>query len=252
MRERVQKVLARAGLTSRRGGERLIAEGRVTVNGRVVDRPGLLVDPERDAIKVDGRLAPAAVPHAYFALNKPRGVLTTMSDPRGRPTISGLLGGIRTRVVPVGRLDYHSEGLLLLTNDGDLARALTHPSTGVPKTYLCKVRGEPDGAALGRLRRGIALDGRLARARAARIVKRAANAWVEVVVVEGRKHLVRRLLSATGHPVVKLRRVRFGPIALGPLAPGAVRRLARGEIDALRRAAAAGAPARRRADDLIH
>lgn len=240
--ERLQKVLARAGVASRRAAEKLIAEGRVTVNGRRIDRPGTAVDAERDAIKVDGkRVRTVQVPHAYFALHKPRGVVTTLADPQGRPSVAELIRGIRPRVVPVGRLDFNSEGLLLLTNDGDLSRDLMHPSCGVPKSYAAKVRGVPDDRALGRLRGGVTLDGRTVRPSAVRLLRRGTNAWVELTLVEGRKHVVRRLLAAVGHPVAKLRRVRFGPVELGRLAPGEVRRLGRAEIVGLRRAAARGA-----------
>lgn len=236
---RLHKVLAQAGVASRRAAERMIDEGRVAVNGRAVERPGTIVDPERDTIEVDGRRIRAApAPHVYYMLNKPRGCLTTLSDPRGRPTVAQFLRRIRPRVLPVGRLDYNSEGLLLLTNDGDMARDLMHPSRGVPKTYAAKVRGQPDERALSRLRAGMPLDGRAVHPRSVRIARPGNNAWVEICLAEGRKHVVRRLLAAAGHPVVKLRRVRYGPLALGDLPPGAVRPLTAGEVAGLRRAAA--------------
>jgi pseudouridine synthase len=242
---RLHKVLAQAGLASRRAAERLIGEGRVAVNGRRVERLGLVVDPGRDSIEVDGkRIRAAPAPPAYFMLHKPRGCLTTLSDPLGRPTVAELLAHLRPRVRPVGRLDYNSEGLLLLTNDGALARALLHPASGVGRTYLVKLRGEPDARTLVRLRAGIALDGRPARPRSLRVVRPGHNAWIELVLVEGRKHVVRRLFAAVGHPVTKLKRTRYAGLTLGRLAPGAVRALTAEEVARLRRAAGAGGAGR--------
>jgi pseudouridine synthase len=182
-------------------------------------------------------------------LNKPRGYVTTLSDPQGRPTVADLVRDARsthTRVVPVGRLDFNSEGLLILTDDGDLAFELMRPASGVPKTYAVKVRGEPDPATLRRLLAGITLDGKPARPTEIRIVRRGANARLEVTVVEGRKHLVRRLLAAVGHPVSRLKRVRYGPLELGSLAAGTVRPLLGSEIVNLRRAAGRKGPRRDR------
>jgi len=245
MPERLNKVLARCGIASRRGAERLLEQGRVTVNGAVIRDPACQVDPDRDAIKVNGkRVAAPPATHTYLMLNKPRGCVTTLSDPQQRPTIRDLLRGVRARVYPVGRLDYHTEGLLLLTDDGELARDLTHPRGGVKKTYRAKVRGRPGQAELDRLKRGILLDGRPTLPAEARIVGQGANAWVEITISEGRKHQVRRMLQATGHPVLKLRRVRLDGLDLGDLPPGAVRPLTASEVSRLRRAAAA--PAARR------
>jgi pseudouridine synthase len=245
---RLHKVLARAGLSSRRGAERMIEQGRVAVNGRTVERPGVLVDPRRDAIEVDGqRIRAEPAPAAYFLLHKPRGCLTTLADPRGRRTVAELIGHLRPPVRPVGRLDYNSEGLLLLTNDGDLARALMHPSSGIVRTYVDKVRGEPDARTLARLRAGVPLDGRPARPRSLRITRPGHNAWVEVAMLEGRKHVVRRLFAAVGHPVVKLKRTRYASLSLGSLPPGGVRALTRSEIARLRRAVERPAPRRRAA-----
>jgi len=238
--ERLQKALARCGIASRRAAERLIDEGRVTVNGSVVRTQGVRVDPAHDAIKVDGRrVPPPAKVRTYLMLNKPRGYVTTLSDPQGRPTVADLVRDARSvhgRVVPVGRLDFNSEGLLILTDDGDLAFDLMHPANGVPKTYAVKVRGEPAPPTLRRLLAGITLDGKPARPTQVRITRRGANARLEVTVVEGRKHLVRRLLAAVGHPVSRLKRVRYGPLTLGPLAAGEVRPLLGSEIVSLRRA----------------
>ena len=241
MTERLQKTLARAGVASRRAAEGLILEGRVTVNGSVVTRLGTRVDPERDAVRVDGKRIPAAPAAAtYLMLHKPRGYVTTLRDPEGRPTVRDLVRGVKARVFPVGRLDFQSEGLLLLTDDGDLARDLMRPASGVPKTYLAKVRGEPDREALERMCSGIVLEGRRTMPARARVARHGANAWVEVTVVEGRKHQVRRMLEAVGHPVARLRRIRYAGVELGDLAVGRVRPLLAEEIDRLRRAVAAG------------
>jgi pseudouridine synthase len=249
--ERLQKVLARAGVASRRAAERLIVERRVAVNGTVVDRLGLRIDPQHDRVHVDGRLVPAApADHLYLALNKPRGFVTTLSDPEGRPTITDLLRHVPRRVYPVGRLDYHSEGLVLITDDGALARDLMHPSSGVPKLYLVKVRGRPAADALDRAAAGVVLDGRRTAPARLRVVRPSPNAWLEVEVTEGRKHLVRRVLERVGYPVLKLRRIAYGGVKLGTLAPGTLRELTREEVARLKRAAAppraAARPPRRR------
>ena len=241
MSERLHKTLAHAGIASRRASEKLIAEGRVTVNGRVVTDLGTKVDPSQDAIKVDGkRVAAAPVRKTYLVLHKPRGVVTTMSDPEGRPTVAGLVRGLRTRVYPVGRLDYDSEGLLLLTDDGDLARDLMHPGSGVEKRYLAKVRGRPDPEALRRLSRGIPLDGRRTGPARVRLLRAGENPWLEIVIAEGRNRQVRRMLQAVGHPVQKLRRTAYGGVELGTLEPGAYRALTPAELRKLRRASASG------------
>lgn len=247
--ERLQKLLARAGVCSRRAAERLIEEGRVRVNGEVVTRLGSRADPAQDVIRVDGkRIASPSRHKLYLMLNKPRGYVTTMSDPEGRPTVRDLIRGVRERVFPVGRLDYNSEGLLLLTNDGDLARDLMHPSTSVDKTYAVKVRGRPDRPTLDRLAAGIRIDGRRTMPARLRVTARGDNSWLEVSVVEGRKHLVRRMLEAVGHPVLKLTRVRFGGLRLGELPRGQVRPLRADEVDRLRRAPGKGSPGRRGRD----
>jgi 23S rRNA pseudouridine2605 synthase/16S rRNA pseudouridine516 synthase len=248
--ERLQKTLARAGIASRRAAERLIREGRVTVNGHTVTRMGTQVDPHGDVVKVDGKKIPHAPRmHTYLALHKPRGFVTTLSDPEGRPTIVDLLPDVRVRVYPVGRLDYHTEGLLLLTDDGDLARDLMHPRSRVPRTYLAKVRGEPSSEALARLSRGaLALDGKKTLPATCRIVRSGDHAWVEITVVEGRKHQVRRMLEAVGHPVQRLRRVSYGGVALGRLPAGRVRALLPLEVDRLRRAVLRGGAAGARGD----
>ncbi len=248
MKVRLQKVLAAAGVASRRAAERLIREGRVEVNGRVVREMGTKVDPRADAVRVNGRrltIRPAAP--CYFMLHKPRGVVTTLSDPEGRPTVRELLPRVRTRLFPVGRLDYDTEGLLLLTDDGFLARDLMHPRTGVLKTYLAKVRGRPTREALDRLESGIMLDGRRTLPARARLVRDAPNAWVEIRIVEGRNRQVRRMLEAVGHPVQRLRRTGYAGILLGNLPQGQSRHLTPAEVERLRRAVepAPIAPARR-------
>lgn len=249
MIERLQKVLAHAGVSSRRNAERLIVEGRVSVNGSIVAELGTKVDPDRDAIKVDGkRISAAPKGHTYIALNKPRGVVTTLHDPEGRPTVKEYLRGVKARVYPVGRLDYHTEGLLILTDDGALARDLMHPSRGVEKTYLAKVKGQPDAEALSRLSRGIPLDGKRTGPARVRIVRRADNAWVEITIGEGRNRQVRRMFQAIGHPVQRLRRMGYGGIGLGRLPVGQMRALSEAEVGELTRAAGRveSSPRRRR------
>ena len=235
--EKLQKVLAHAGVASRRAAERLILERRVTVNCTVATRLGIRVDPGRDAVRVDGRKIPTAPPsHTYLAMNKPRGCVTTLKDPEDRPTVADLLGGTRSRVYPVGRLDFNSEGLLLLTNDGNLARDLMHPRSRVPKTYWAKVQGEPTREAFLRLSRGIVLKGRRTLPAHATLIRPGGKSWIEMTVVEGRKHQVREMFEAIGHPVMRLRRVSYGGIDLGRLPVARVRTLTADEVRRLRSA----------------
>jgi len=231
---RLQKVLAAAGVGSRRYCEEMIGAGRVEVDGEIVRRFGARVDPQTQVIRVDGRRIPAREDLVYLALNKPAGVLTSMSDPRGRPTIADYLGDRGERLFHVGRLDYDTEGLMLLTNDGELAHRLAHPSYGVLKTYLADVAG-PLSRDLGRrLMTGVELDDGLATADRFRVVERAGQrALVEITLHEGRKHIVRRMLAGAGHPVSRLVRTQVGPVALGPLKPGTTRRLTTREIGEL-------------------
>jgi len=228
---RLQKVLAAAGVGSRRHCEELIGEGRVEVDGEIVRRFGARVDPEHQVIRVDGRRIAASEKLVYVALNKPAGVLTTMSDDRGRRTIADLVGDRAERLFHVGRLDFDTEGLMLLMNDGELAHRLTHPRYGVLKTYLADVPG-PLPRDLGRrLMSGVELDDGLATADKFRVVERAGSrALVEITLHEGRKHIVRRMLGAVGHPVSRLVRTQVGPVSLGSLRPGATRRLTPREI----------------------
>jgi len=230
--ERLQKVLARAGLGSRRACEALIGEGRVEVNGEVASL-GRRVDPEQDRVAVDGVTIPVRSGLVYYLLNKPAKVVTTAHDPEGRPTVVDLVPG-EPRVFPVGRLDWDTEGLLLLTNDGELAHGLTHPSRGVPKTYLVEVSGVPGRAALRRLREGVDLeDGRTAPARARLAQTTPTGAALEIVIHEGRNRQVRRMCEAVGHPVRRLVRTRFGPLRDHRLAPGQWRPLTPAEIRSL-------------------
>jgi 23S rRNA pseudouridine2605 synthase len=232
---RLQKVIADSGLASRRKAEELIAQGRVTVNGAVVCELGTKVNPEKDHVKVDGRHLKPAPPQTFIMLNKPRNVVSTMSDPGGRSTIADLLPGVRMRVFPVGRLDFDSEGLMLLTNDGELAQLLLHPRHHVPKTYLVKVKGMLAPEHIEALEKGVMLDdGRTGPANVKKVGKATENSWLEVTIYEGRKHQVKRMLDAVNHPVLKLKRVKFGPLALGDLPTGQYRFLTDREANAVR------------------
>ncbi len=235
---RLQKVLAQAGLGSRRACEELIAQGRVEVDGRVVREQGLRVDPLRANIRVDGERVPTAPDLIVLALNKPRGVVTTMSDDLGRPCVGDYVSDRTERLFHIGRLDSDTEGLLLLTNDGVLAQNLSHPSQGVPKTYIALVPG-PVRREVGRqLREGIELEDGPAKVDSFGIVEATPNqALVEVVLHEGRNHIVRRLLDAAGHPVEELVRTQIGPIRLGQLRPGRYRAITGAELRSLYTAA---------------
>jgi len=267
--ERLQKILAAAGVTSRRAAEEMIAAGRVTLNGKVVVEQGTKVDAERDEICVDGKRIEKRERLVYFLLNKPKGYVTTVSDPEGRPTVMDLLPRDAERVYPVGRLDYASEGLLLMTNDGALAQKLTKAGSHVPKTYLVKVSGKPDERSIERLRAGVTIgleDGRRVKTSPAKIrlieaggdtLKRAptqrshtgptgveqregqgrdrVNPWYEVVLIEGRNRQIRRMFERVGHRVEKIKRVQLGPLVLD-VAPGKYRSLTAKEIERLKSA----------------
>ena len=231
---RLQKVLAAAGVGSRRHCEELIGAGRVEVDGQVVRRFGARVDPEHQVIRVDGKRIPARQDIVYLAFNKPRGVLTAMTDDRGRKTIVDFLGDRAERLFHVGRLDYDTEGLMLLTNDGELAHRLAHPSYEVAKTYWAEVPGSVPRDLGRRLQAGVELDDGVAIADKFRVLEQAAGrAMVEITLHEGRKHIVRRMLAEVGHPVSRLLRTTVGPIKLGSLRPGATRDLTTREIGEL-------------------
>ena len=233
--ERLQKILSRAGIASRRKAEEMILAGRVTVNGQHVREMGVKADLDRDHIKVDGKLVRPPKHTVYLALNKPRGYVTTMSDPEGRPKVVDLIRGVHERVYPVGRLDFHSEGLLLLTNDGDFANLLMKAGPQIPKTYWVKVSGKPDEAGLEKLRTGIRMDGRMTAPARIRSIKDAENPWYEVVLIEGRQNQIRRMFDSIGHHVEKLKRVKIGFLELGGLAPGEFRRLTPYEVERFKR-----------------
>ncbi len=252
---RLQKILSAAGVASRRAAERLMQEGRVTVNGRVVTTLGTRADPARDAVRVDGRRVGQARRLRYILLNKPRGVVTTRNDPQRRRTVLDLLPRVREYVYPVGRLDYDSEGLLLVTNDGNLAAGLMHPRHGLERVYEALVEGVPSAASLRRLRAGVPLDGRRTAPVEVRLLgghrtRNEDQARLEITLREGRNRQVRRMLAVVGHTVRRLRRVQFGPIRDRRLQAGGHRELSRRELAALRTAVAGGgaqAPAAREA-----
>ncbi len=240
--ERLQKILSAAGVASRRLAEALILQGRVSVNGAVVTALGTKADPAVDEIRVDGRRLHGPQRHRYILLNKPRGYLTSRSDPQGRPTVLDLLTRVREYVYPVGRLDYDSEGLLLLTNDGDLAARLTHPRHEVERVYEARVRGIPAPHEIARLERGIVIEGRRTAPAKVTLSRRppdtaSPQSLLLLSIHEGRRRQVRNMLDAIGHPVVRLRRVRIGPIADEGLRTGHYRDLTPDEIAKLRRAA---------------
>jgi 23S rRNA pseudouridine2605 synthase len=232
---RLQKVLAAAGIASRRACEILISEGRVEVNSEIVVEQGRRVDPERDVIRVDGARIPPPRRHRYLALNKPRGVVTTMSDPEGRRTVADLVTvGGKERLFHVGRLDTDTEGLLILTNDGDFAHRLAHPSYQVPKAYIAEVAGLVGEQTLSRLRRGITLEDGPVRPTSVKIVSAAGDkTLLKITIQEGRNRIVRRTMEAVGHPVRRLSRIGIGPVRLGNLKVGEYRDLTREELGGL-------------------
>ena len=246
--ERLQKIIAAAGIASRRKAEELIASGFVAVNGKVVTELGTKADPERDHIRVNGKLISSPEQKTYIVLNKPKGYVTTTSDPEGRPTVMDLMrGAARERLYPVGRLDWNSEGLLLLTNDGTLANQLMRAASHVPKTYMVKVSGKPSEAAIAKLRAGVRIGGesphhhaRMKPMRTApakiRLATDAPNPWYEITIIEGRNRQIHRMFEQIGHHVEKIKRIRYGPLELD-LELGAFRKLSNAEVTALRRAA---------------
>ena len=224
MKERLQKIIANAGITSRRKAEKLIEEGRVSIDGRKVMKPGTLVDAQENRIRVDGKLISGAKRKIYILLNKPRGYITTLDDPQNRPTVIDLLKKVNVRVFPVGRLDYDAEGVLLLTNDGSLAHKLLHPRFAFPRTYVVKVKGLPDVRAIKTLRTGVRLsDGMTFPAKVRFLERTQRNSWIRITLTEGRNNLIKRMFMALGHPVLKLTRTKFGPFSLKGLDSGEYR-----------------------------
>jgi len=218
--ERLQKIIAAAGVASRRKAEELIKAGAVAVNGQMVTELGVKADPEHDHIRVNGKLLHGPEKHIYLLLNKPKGYVTTMSDPEGRPTVANLLRGIKGRVYPIGRLDYASEGLLLLTNDGELSNRMMKAASHVPKTYMVKVSGKPSPVELAKLRTGVSIPvdkgKRRVKTSPAKIVviKDATNPWYEITLIEGRNRQLHRMFEQVGHHVEKIKRVRYGSLEL--------------------------------------
>lgn len=234
--ERLQKILSQTGVASRRQAEKIIVEGRVTVNGATITELGSKADLSRDHIKVDGKLLHPPKRQLYLAMYKPNNTVTTVKDPEGRATVMDLLRGVKERVYPVGRLDYHSEGLLLFTNDGDLANSIMSAATHLPKTYVVKVNGTLSTDHEKKFREGVPLSGRRTLPAGLRLLASADNPWYEVKLVEGRNNQIRVMFKHFGLLVEKLRRVRVGPIELGPLKPGQFRHLTEEEVDKLKRA----------------
>lgn len=241
MKMRVQKIIAQAGIASRRAAEKMILEGRVTINGARVVEMGAMADPDQDDIRVDGRLISVSTGKIYLMLNKPRGYITTLDDPLDRPIVTDLLSGVQERVFPVGRLDYDSEGLLLLTNDGEFAQRLQHPRYQVLRTYRVKVKGCLSNREMQTLCEGVSLeDGFFKPLKASPEKSSAKSCWVAMTLAEGRNRVIRRAFAVLGHPVVRLIRVALSDLALGDLKPGAYRHLTRKELSRL---AAASKPA---------
>jgi pseudouridine synthase len=234
--ERLQKILSKAGVTSRRKAEGLILQGRVSVNGKIVRELGSKAVLGKDEICVDGKVIRTKSEEVVLALFKPRRCVTTLHDPQGRPTVADFVHNFPMRLYPVGRLDYDAEGLLLLTNDGELAYRLQHPRYKVPKTYLVKVRGHPPAEALTSLQQGVNLeDGITAPAELIVMEDEQKATWLSLTLREGRKHQVKRMCAAVGHPVLRLKRIKVGPIELDNLRPGQTRRLKSREVRSLRK-----------------
>ncbi len=252
--ERLQKIIAAAGISSRRKAEELITSGRVQVNGRTITELGTKADPDHDHIRVDGKLLRGPQRFTYLLLNKPKGYVTTAKDPEGRPTVMDLVEGVKGRVYPVWRLDYASEGLLLLTNDGDLAHRLMKAGSHMPKTYVVKVSGAPSEESIARLRAGVTIrtdQGKRVKTLPAkiRIVRESDNPWYEITLTEGRNRQIRRMFEEIGHHVEKIRRVRYGPLSLD-VEPGKVRSLSLEEVARLKSEAQRHAKAVSRSSDL--
>lgn len=233
MQVRLQKIISQAGVTSRRKAEDLIREGRVRINGKTVFELGTKADPDRDTIDVDGKRIEPKLPKISVLLNKPDGYITSLRDPEGRPTVKKLVDNIPVRLYPVGRLDYHTEGLLIMTNDGDLAQKIEHPTHALEKIYLAKVKGVPDENKINKLRSGIMLEGRRTLAAKIKVIETRKNAWLEITIREGRQNQIRKMFEEIGHPVLKLKRVAIGAVRDDNLKPGEYRMLKPQEIKLL-------------------
>jgi pseudouridine synthase len=245
MQVRLQKIISQAGVTSRRKAEDLIVEGRVRINGKTVFELGTKADPDRDTIDVDGKRIEPKQPRISVLLNKPDGFITSLRDPEGRPTVKKLVDNIPVRLYPVGRLDYHTEGLLILTNDGDLAQKIEHPSHTLEKIYLAKVKGIPEENKISKLRAGIVLEGRKTLPAKIKIIETRKNAWVEITIREGKQNQIRNMFEEIGHPVLKLKRIAIGPIRDDSLKPGEYRMLTPQEIRILSRGGSQTRPHKR-------
>lgn len=234
MEERIQKILSRAGVSSRRAAEKMIAEGRISINRAVVTEPGIKADADRDEIRVDGKLISCDAERIYILLHKPKGYVTTLNDPQGRPIVTDLLSGVTERVFPVGRLDYDSEGLLILTNDGDFSQRLQHPRFGIPKSYRIKVEGNFLKREMQLLEQGINLpDGRFAPSEVNLEKTNPRSSWLRLTITDGRNRVIRRAFESLGHPVCRLIRVAVAEITLQSVRQGAWRRLTPKEVDRL-------------------
>jgi pseudouridine synthase len=234
MEHRLQKIIADAGITSRRKSEQMILEGRVTVDGKTVTLLGSKADPQHNKIRVDGRLLQKETTLVYLLLNKPVGYVSTVSDPEGRPTVVSLVKGIKARVYPVSRLDFYSSGLMILTNDGELANFLMSRASAIPRTYHVKLQGMPEAADLAKIEKGMTLDGRPTAPCQVRPLVARDRPWYEITLIEGRYHQVRRMFERIGQPVIKLKRVRIAFLTDRGLAPGEARMLTGSEIERLK------------------
>lgn len=235
MEERLQKIIARAGIASRREAEEMITAGSVTVNGEVVTQLGTKADPERDHIKVNGKLLRLTGEFVYLLLNKPKGVISTVNDPENRPVVTDLIKGVRARIYPVGRLDFNSEGVLLLTNDGELTNRLLSPKSKCPKTYVVRVSGTPTPATLQRMERGLTVDGTRYGPCKIEPLKYGSHSWLKVVLHEGKNHQLKKMFESVGYPVSSLKRMAFAFLTPVGLMPGQWRQLSKGEVERLQK-----------------
>ena len=230
MQSRLQKIISQANITSRRKAEELIRAGRVKVNGKITTELGSKADPDKDTIEVDGKRIEPKQQKIAILLYKPDGYITSMKDPEGRPTVAQLVDSIPVRLYPVGRLDYHTEGLLIMTNNGELSQSIQHPSRAIHKVYWAKVKGIPSKDKLDKLRKGITIEGRKTLPARVNVLETRKNAWIEITIREGRQNQIRKMCDAIGHSVLKLRRVAIGPIHDTKLKPGEFRHLTAKEV----------------------